>query len=70
MRRPAVSLTPDEQAAVRRWTRRMLGAWIAVVVATVSLSLVETDRSSRARLPIAECSEMVCLQQVSGARRQ
>jgi hypothetical protein len=71
MRRPNISLTADEQAVVRRWTRQMLGAWIAVVAATVSLSLVGADRSSRARLPLAECSEMVCLQVIqAGARRQ
>jgi hypothetical protein len=67
MRRPAVALTPDEQAAVRRWSRRVLGAWVAVVVATLSLSML--DRSWWARHPIAECSELVCLQQVTGARR-
>jgi hypothetical protein len=63
-----ISLTPDEQAVVRRWTRRILGAWIAVVVATLSLSLLGPERT---RVPVAECSEMVCLQQViAGARRQ
>jgi hypothetical protein len=48
----------------------MLGAWIAVVAATVSLSLFGSDRSSRTGLPIAECSEMACLQVIqAGARR-
>jgi hypothetical protein len=70
MRRPAMSLSPDEQAVVRRWSRRVLGAWVAAVVATLSLSML--DRSWRPRQPMAECSEMVCLQQViqAGARRQ
>ena len=71
MRRPAISLTPDERAVVRRWSRRILGAWIVVVVATLSLSMFGPDRAWRTRLPIAECSEMVCLQQVvTGARPQ
>ncbi len=71
MRRPAISLTPDEHAVVGRWTRRILGAWVAVVAATLSLSMFGPDRSSRARLPVAECSEMVCLQVIqTGSRRQ
>jgi hypothetical protein len=63
MRRPTIRLTPDEHAAVGRWTRRILGAWVAVVAATLSLSLLGSDRSGRAQVPMAECSGMVCLQQ-------
>jgi hypothetical protein len=42
-------LTPDERAAIRRWTRCILGAWIVVVAATLSLSLFGPDRSDPAR---------------------
>jgi hypothetical protein len=71
MRRPKIPLTPDEQAVIRRWSRCILGAWVVVVVATLSLSMFGPDRVWRTRLPVAECSEMVCLQVIqTGARRQ
>jgi len=61
MRRPTIPLTPAEHAVLGRWTRCMLATWAVVVVATLSLSMLG---SGRAPAPMAECSEMVCLQQV------
>ena len=63
MRRPKLQLNAAERASVRRWTRRILGAWVTVVIVTLSLSLLGSERPEPARAPMAECSEMVCLQQ-------
>jgi hypothetical protein len=53
-------LAPEERVVVRRWTRRTLGAWIAIVIATLSLSMFGHDRAhlarAEARTLSAECA--------------
>jgi hypothetical protein len=54
------SLAPEERAVVRRWTRRVLGVWVAIVVATLWLPMSWHDRTQPARAEArtlsAECA--------------
>ena len=47
--RPTVRLTPEDKAAYAKWSRGVLGAWIVIVIATLTLPIFQNDSASVSR---------------------
>ena len=47
--RPSVRLTPEDKAAYAKWSRGVLGAWIVIVIATLTLPIFRSDSANITR---------------------
>jgi hypothetical protein len=47
--RPTIPLTPEDKAVCARWSRRVLGIWTLIVIATVLLPIFRSDSVSVSR---------------------
>jgi hypothetical protein len=47
--RLTIPLTPEDKAVCARWSRRVLGIWVLIVIATVLLPVFRSDPVSLSR---------------------
>ena len=47
--RPSVRLTPEDKAAYAKWSRGVLGAWVVIVIATLTLPIFRSNSASVSR---------------------
>ena len=44
--RPTIPLTPEDSAVCAKWSRRVLGVWAVIVIATLTLPIFRSDSAS------------------------